>query len=268
MRDDGKRNLLGVAVSVCDYEGATARIIAAAEEGRPFSVSCAAVHGIMTAALDPVHRHRMNHFAMVTPDGQPVRWALDLLHKAALPDRVYGPNLTLHVAEAAAAAGLPIYLYGSEARVVATLAEQLEKRFPGLQVAGWEPSRFAEAGPDECDAIAARIRATGARICLVGLGCPRQEVWASALSERLSMPTLCVGVAFEFHAGLKRDAPALLQRWGLQWLWRLVQEPRRLWRRYLLLNPAYVALLALQRLGLWKPDTVGRAPDPTEPVPA
>lgn len=268
MRDDGKRNLLGVEVDVCDYAGATARIISAAQQQEPFAVSCSAVHGIMTAALDPEHRYRMNHFAMVTPDGQPVRWGLNLLYGVKLSDRVYGPNLTLHVAEAAAAAGLPVYLYGSERRVVETLAEKLEKRFPGLQVAGWEPSRFGDAGPDDCDAIAERIRSSGARLCFVGLGCPRQELWASALTERLGMPTLSVGVAFDFHAGLKTDAPALLQRYGLEWLWRLVAEPRRLWKRYLLLNPAYLAMLAAQRLGIWRPDTAGRAPDPLRPVPA
>lgn len=268
MRDDGKRTLLGVNVSVCDYEGTTARIIEEAREGRAFSVSCAATHGIVLGAIDPVHRHRLNHFDMVTPDGQPVRWGLDLLHRTHLKDRVYGPPLSLHLAEAAAAADLPIYLYGSEPMVVETLAEQLGKRFPGLQIAGWEPSRFAKAGPEEWDAIAERIRDSGAKICLVGLGCPRQELWVWALSERLAMPTVCVGATFDYHAGLKQDAPMWMQRIGVHWVWRLAHEPRRLWKRYLFLNPTYLALLAAQGLHLWKPDTTGRAPDPLEAVPA
>ncbi len=268
MRADGKRSLLGVEVSVCDYEGATAQIIEAAKEPRAFSVSCAAVHGIMLGALDPVHRYRLNHFDLVTPDGQPVRWGLDLMHRTKLADRVYGPTLSLRVAEAAAREGLPIYLYGSTPTVVEALATNLVERVPGLRVAGWEPSRFGMAGPEECDRIAARIRASGARLCLVGLGCPRQEQWASSMSHRLGMPTLCVGLAFDLHAGMVMDAPAWMQRVGLQWLWRLAREPGRLWKRYLILNPLYVALLAAQRLHLWTPDTRGRAPDPCEQIPA
>lgn len=268
VRDEGKRTLLGVRVSVCDYEGATARILEAAREPRSFAVSCAAVHGIMVGALDPVHRYRLNHFDMVTPDGQPVRWGLDLLHRTRLKDRVYGPTLSLHVAEAAAAEGLPVYLYGSESHVVEALARELAKRFPGLVIAGSEPSRFAKAGPGEWDGIATRIRDSGARICFVGLGCPRQELWVWALSDRLGMPTLCVGATFDYHAGLKQDAPMWMQSFGVHWLWRLAHEPSRLWKRYLFLNPAYIFLMAAQLLRLWKPDTEGRMPDLNEAVPA
>jgi exopolysaccharide biosynthesis WecB/TagA/CpsF family protein len=160
-----------------------------------------------------------------------------------------------------------VYFYGSTPEIVGTLAEQMAIRFPGLQVAGFEPSRFAPAGPAEWDEIAERIRASGARIVFVGLGCPRQELWASALSDRLGMPAVCVGTAFDYHA-VGEDAPMWMQRSGLQWLWRLAREPRRLWRRYLLLNPAYVGMFLAQLLRLWRPDTAGRAPDPNAPVPA
>ena len=268
MRDDGKRSVLGINVDVVDYEGATAKIIAAAQQGRAFSVSASAVHGIMEGVRDPVHKYRLNHFDMVTPDGMPVRWALDWLHKTKLPDRVYGPKLTLYVAEAAAAAGLPVYLYGSTAEVVSDMATELEKMYPGIVIAGYEPSRFAASTPEELDVIAARIRGSGAKVCMVGLGCPRQEIWAYSISERLAMPTLCVGMAFDNHAGHAKDAPDWVQGAGIQWIWRLAREPRRLWKRYLLLNPMYLSLLVMQRLGLWSPSGDGQVPDPTIPTPS
>jgi exopolysaccharide biosynthesis WecB/TagA/CpsF family protein len=268
MRNEGKRSVLGIGINVCDYEGATAAIIDAATDGRPFSVSACAVHGVMEGVLHPEHRYRLNHFDMLTPDGMPVRWALDLLHRTKLRDRVYGPKLTLSVTEAAAAAGLPIYLYGSTAEVVKDMAANLTRDYPGTVIAGAEPSRFKASTPEELDGIAERIRASGAKICFVGLGCPRQEIWAYSISERLNMPTLCVGLAFDLHAGHAKDAPTWAQGAGFQWIWRLAQEPRRLWKRYLLLNPTYLALLAAQRLGLWSPDEVGRPPDPTAPTPS
>ena len=255
-------------MTVCDYEGATAAIIDAAKAEQPFAVSACAVHGIMEAVFSPEQRYRMNHLDMVTPDGMPVRWALDILHKTKLRDRVYGPNLTLHVTEAAAAAGLPIYLYGSTAAVVKDLADALTLKYPGTVIAGAEPSRFTTASPEELDEIAARIRASGAKLCFVGLGCPRQEIWAYSISERVAMPTLCVGMAFDLHAGHVKDAPSWAQGAGFQWIWRLAQEPRRLWKRYLLLNPIYLSLLVAQRVGLWSPNAGGRAPDPTTPTPS
>ncbi len=126
-------------------------------------------------------------------------------------------------------------------------------------------------GTDYFDELLARIReirASGARICFVGLGCPRQEVFVWAMRDRLAMPALAVGAAFDYHAGLQAEPPHWVQRWGLQWLWRLAAEPTRLWRRYLLLNPAYLALLAAQRLRIWRPKQVGTPPDPGAAIPS
>jgi exopolysaccharide biosynthesis WecB/TagA/CpsF family protein len=268
VRDGGKRSVLGVLVDTVDYEGAVERIVSAAQDGKPCAVSALAVHGVMTAVRDSELRSRVNGLDLVTPDGQPVRWALNLLHRAGLRDRVYGPTLTLRVLERAAADGIPVYFYGSTPEVLERLVESTSTRFAGLKVAGSEPSRFAPASPSELDEIAARIRGSGARIVFVGLGCPRQEVFVSAMRERLGLPALAVGAAFDYHAGLQTEPPAWVQRAGLQWLWRLIAEPRRLWRRYLLLNPAYLTLLAAQRLGLWKPDTSGTPPDPAAPIAA
>jgi exopolysaccharide biosynthesis WecB/TagA/CpsF family protein len=250
MIDRGKQNLLGVLVDAVDYGGALRRIAAAAREHRPLAVSALAVHGIMTGHRDDAHRARLNALDLVVPDGQPVRWALNLLYGAGLRDRVYGPDLMLEVCALAAREGLPIYLYGSTAPVLDRLDRALRERFPDLRVAGREPSKFRRLTQDERAAVVNRIRSSGARLVFVGLGCPRQEVWAYEYRDALRMPILAVGAAFDFHAGTTRQAPHWMQAGGLEWLFRLKGEPRRLWRRYLLLNPWYAALIAAQFLGL------------------
>lgn len=233
-------------ISVIDYAGAVERICQAARERRSLSVSALAVHGVMTGVLDATQRYRLNHLDLVVPDGQPVRWALNLLHDAGLLDRVYGPTLTLKVCERAAAEGLPVYFYGSKPEVLEALATRLQERFPGLKLAGMQPSRFRQLSAAEQEQTAEAICASGAAIVFVGLGCPRQEVWAYEQRDRLPMPILAVGAAFDFHAGTLPQAPPAFQRLGLEWLFRLIQEPRRLWRRYAYLNPFYLFLLALQ----------------------
>jgi len=248
----GKKNVLGVLVDAVDYEAATAQIIEAAHERRHFAVTALAVHGVMTGVQDKAHNARLNSFDLVTPDGQPVRGALNLLHHAGLTDRVYGPELTLRVLRQAAEEGLPVYLYGSTEPTLAKLVPALERMFPALKLAGVEASKFRSNQPGEPVDIADRIKVSGARIVLVGLGCPRQEIWAYAMRPLLDMPLLAVGAAFDYHAGLLKNPPAWMQRFALEWLWRLGLEPKRLWRRYILLNPAYLARLAAQKLGLWQ----------------
>lgn len=248
----GKRNLLGVLVDVVDYEAATAQVVAAAQERRPFALTALAVHGVMTGVLDPAHNARLNSFDLVTPDGQPVRWGLNLLHSAGLTDRVYGPTLTLRVLARCAELGLPVYLYGSTEETLGRLVPALERMFPALKLAGVEPSKFRAVQPGEEREIAERVRSSGARLLLVGLGCPRQEVFAHALRPLLDLPLLAVGAAFDYHAGLLRQPPPWMQRAGLEWLWRLGLEPKRLWRRYVILNPAYLSRLAAQKTGLWR----------------
>ncbi len=250
MIDRGKHNLLGVQINAIDYEAAVDRIIQAAHARQSLGVSALAVHGVMTGVLDVEHGYRLNKLDLVVPDGQPVRWALNMLYGTKLADRVYGPNLTLHVCERAAMEGLPIYLYGSTEAVLRSFASNLRQKFPALQVAGSQPSRFCKLSAEEKSKVVETIRQSGAAITLVGLGCPRQEVWVYEHLGLLSMPKLAVGAAFDFHAGTLSQAPALMQRLGLEWLYRLTCEPKRLWKRYLFLNPHYLTLLALQRLKL------------------
>ena len=254
MMDGGKQNVVGVLIDAVDYESAVERITAAAIEGRPYSVSALAVHGVMTGVGNAEHRYRLNNLDLVTPDGQPVKWALNLLHRTGLDDRVYGPTLMLEVCAEAARRDLPVYFYGSNQKVLDDLGSRLKERFPGFVVAGAEPSKFRPTSPEEKQVIASRIRSSGAKLVFVGLGCPRQETFAYEYRDALGMPVIAVGAAFDYHAGHKEEPPMWIQKRGLQWLHRLLQDPVRLWKRYLLLNPAYLSLLALQALRLWRPD--------------
>jgi N-acetylglucosaminyldiphosphoundecaprenol N-acetyl-beta-D-mannosaminyltransferase len=254
VKDAGKRNVAGVLVDAVDYEAVVERTLRAASERRSLAVTALAVHGVMTGVQDASHRSRLNSIDIVTPDGQPVRWALRLLHQVRLPDRVYGPHLMLELCRGAAHRGLPVYLYGSSQPVLDRLVPRLANRVPALSVAGAEPSKFRRTSWKERGEIAARIQASGARLVFVGLGCPRQEIFVHEYRDLMELPLVAVGAAFDYHAGLLREPPRTLQRLGLQWLVRLLAEPRRLWRRYVLLNPAYMALVALQAVGVWKPD--------------
>ncbi len=260
MRQLGKKNVIGILIDAVDYEASVQFILRAAHERRPAAVSAVAVHGVMTGVLDPAQKFRLNHFDLLVPDGQPVRWVLNWLHRAKLDDRVYGPTLTLKVCECAAAEGLPIYLYGSTAEVLSALRKSLQERFPAIRIAGSEPSKFRRLTGEEKTEIAERIVGSGAAITFVGLGCPRQECFAYEFRDVLSMPVLAVGAAFPFIAGQLAQAPAWMQDRGLEWLFRLCAEPKRLWRRYLYLNPAYLFLVALQASRLSRFATDGTLP--------
>ena len=252
MIDRGKHNVLGIKVNAVDYGAAVARILDAARLSQPMAVSALAVHGLMTGVLDRTHRYRLNHFEMIVPDGQPVRWALNLLHGTKLPDRVYGPNLMLEVCRASAQAKVPIFLFGGSEALLADLQEKLLEKFPELQIAGMRASKFRTLNSEERQELVQEIRDSGAKLAFVGLGCPRQEVFSHEMKESLSMPLMAVGAAFNFHAGQLSQAPAWMQKRGLEWLYRLYKEPRRLWRRYLYLNPLYLTLLGLQLTGLYR----------------
>lgn len=257
--------VLGVAVTAIERPDAADSILAAAAEPRPLGATALAVHGVMEAVDDPAIQYRLNDLEMVLPDGQPVRWALKWLHGAKLANRVYGPDLMADVCEGAAARGLPIFLYGSTEETLAGLTQALEHTYPGLKIAGSRPSRFRPATADEQAADIEKIRDSGARIVFVGLGCPRQEIWTYETRLALAMPVLAVGAAFDFHSGRLKQAPEWMQRRGLEWLYRLGQEPRRLWRRYIILNPRYLALVALQLLKLRTIPAV-RMDRPVDPV--
>ena len=250
MIDLGRHPVLGVRVSAVDIDAAVDAVARAATDRQPLSVSCSAVHSVMVGALDPEHRRRLNSLDLVLPDGQPVRWGLRWRHGIDLPDRVRGFDFTLALCERAAAARLPVFFYGSRQETLDLLVTSMRRKCPGLLVAGVKPSAFRAVSDEEQRAIAAEIRASGAALVFAGLGCPRQEIWAYENRELLQMPIVAVGAAFDMHAGFVPAAPEWMMRSGLEWLYRLFQEPRRLWRRYMFLNPLYLLFLALEKVGM------------------
>jgi N-acetylglucosaminyldiphosphoundecaprenol N-acetyl-beta-D-mannosaminyltransferase len=231
-----KFDVLGVDVSAATYDQLVPLLIAAARQRQPALATFLPVHGVVTAAI--------NAFDVVGPDGQPVRWALNKLHHARLTDRVYGPELMMRLCAAAAEQSVSIYLYGSTPEVLAALSAKLLERCPGLKIAGSESPPFRPLSPAERTETIDRINASGAGLVFIGLGCPRQDVFAHDNRHDIHAVQLCVGAAFDFHAGTKKVAPAWMQKRGLEWLFRLSQEPGRLWKRYLVTNTLFVALMA------------------------
>jgi N-acetylglucosaminyldiphosphoundecaprenol N-acetyl-beta-D-mannosaminyltransferase len=255
----GRHNVLGVLVNAVDYEAVVTRTVTAALRRQRLAVSAVAVHGIMTGLLDSQQKYRLNCLDMVVPDGQPVRWALKWLHKIHLPDRVYGPRLMVAICRDAARLDLPIFLYGSTEDILARLCLRLGQMFPALSIVGAQSSKFRCLSAVEKDQLVREIQNSGARVVLVGLGCPRQEVWAYEFRNQLSIPLVAVGAAFSFLAGTSPQAPEWMQARGLEWLFRLASEPTRLWKRYLFLNPLFLGSLLGQLAGL-RFDSSGREP--------
>lgn len=247
-----KHNVIGVNVSAATYDTALEAVEKAARARISACVTHLAVHGLVEGSQDPDFAEQLAHFNIVAPDGQPVRMALNWLYNAGLPDRCYGPEFTLRVCKAAAEKGIGVYLYGSRPEVVDNMAASLTTRFPGLKIAGAEPSVFRPLTEEEDEALVSRINGSGAGVVFIGLGCPLQEKFAFAHLGRIMAVQICVGAAFDFHAGNKKMAPAWMQRLSLEWLYRLIQEPRRLWKRYLVTNTIFCAKLILQFVGIRK----------------
>lgn len=235
-----KRNLLGLGVSCVEYDQAVDCVIQAATDRQRAIVSCHAVHAVTTISRDKALCEAANRFAMITPDGQPVRWSLNLLHRAGLKERVYGPELMWRVLHQSAQRQLPIYLYGGSPESLQQLIDRLTAQIPGLIIAGSQSPPYRELSDQEMETVADQINASGATIVFIGLGCPKQDRFAAAQADRINAVQICVGAAFDFHAGCKSTAPAWMQRVGLEWLFRLGCEPRRLWRRYLVTNTQFV----------------------------
>jgi N-acetylglucosaminyldiphosphoundecaprenol N-acetyl-beta-D-mannosaminyltransferase len=210
-------------------------------------VCVAAVHTVMATREDPELRSAVLGSDFTVPDGQPLVWAMNLLgHR--LRSRVYGPELMDRACARAVENGQRFYLYGGRSQsALAQLARMLRLRHPGLKIVGGHAPPFRQLTPTEEDAVVRDINRSGADVVWVGIGVPKQEKWMARMRDRLDAPVLVgVGAAFDFHAGLVPQAPAHLQRCGLEWLFRLVQEPRRLWRRYLHYNPRFVSGFAVQ----------------------
>ncbi len=236
-------------LAVSDYDETIAWMDAMVESGARGWLTAAAVNLVMSARDDPATMRAVQGATLAVPDGQPLVWGLRLLGHARAT-RVYGPDLMARYCAHAAGTGTPIYLYGGRSeQALGLLTERLLERFPGLCIAGgWSPP-FRALTDGERARVVAEIDGSGAKVVWVGTGQPKQELWMSEMRSLLQAPLLVgVGAAFDFHAGIVSQAPAWMQRCGLEWLYRLSREPRRLWRRYAFQNPRFVVGLTRQLL--------------------
>lgn len=241
-------DIVDVPIAVIDYERTLDWMDAMVAERRRGYVCVCNTHTVMASHEDPALRAALLSSSLNVPDGQPLVWALGALGHS-LPDRVYGPELMARAcARAAAVSGQRFYLYGGRDQdALIRLGMSLRTRFPGINIVGAYAPPFRPLTPEERTAISEDINESEADVVWVGIGVPKQEKWMADLRPYLDAPVLVgVGAAFDFLAGLVPQAPPMLQKAGLEWAFRLSQEPRRLWRRYLRYNPRFVAAFARQ----------------------
>ncbi|MFW6060533.1 MAG: WecB/TagA/CpsF family glycosyltransferase [Phycisphaeraceae bacterium] len=241
-------DVLGVHVSAIDLDLAVRQLAHWIEHREAHYICVTGVHGVMESQSSEALRTIHNRAGMVTPDGMPLVWLGRLAGFRGM-DRVYGPDLMLRVCEASVARRWRHFFFGGADGVAERLRDRLAQRFPGLLVADTFTPPFRAMTDDEDAALIERINASEADIVWVGLSTPKQERWMAAHLGRLHAPIMVgVGAAFDFHAGLKQQAPRWMQRAGLEWAFRLATEPRRLGRRYLRNNPRFLARIAAQLL--------------------
>jgi N-acetylglucosaminyldiphosphoundecaprenol N-acetyl-beta-D-mannosaminyltransferase len=243
------RKVLGMRVDATSYEDASRRVVQWAHQRRSAYVCVATVHMVMEAFDSGEFQRVVNGADLVTPDGVPLVWALKSLGVRGA-SRVYGPDLMPQVVERAARENVPIGLYGGTPESLETFHQVLKERYPEIRVVCQIAPPFRPLTPEEDEAVTQEIVASGARILFVGIGCPKQENWMVAHKEDIPAVMVGVGAAFDFLTGRVRQAPGWMQAMGLEWAFRLMMEPRRLWKRYAKHNPRFAGLFLLQLLGV------------------
>jgi N-acetylglucosaminyldiphosphoundecaprenol N-acetyl-beta-D-mannosaminyltransferase len=244
-----RKGLLLNEVNVTSYADAVKMVIDWSDNAESRYVCIANVHVLMEAYDSPEFRNVLNHADLITPDGVPLVWMMRLKGQRA-QQRVYGPALMLRVLEAAAQEKIPVGFYGGTPEVLRSLIKRMQERYEGLQAAFAFSPPFMDVNHKENEELVEQINKSGIRILFVGLGCPKQEIWMANHRGRVNAVMLGVGAAFDFHAGAKPQAPEWMQVMGLEWLFRLSTEPRRLWKRYLYQNPRFIFLAIADLLGL------------------
>lgn len=239
------RHILGVRVDAPTYESATKQIIDWAQQRSSRYVCATSVHGIIESSQNEHFKSILNRADLITPDGMPLVFGLRRLG-VGTASRVYGPTLTLDVCRAAAEQHVPIALYGGTEDSLDAFQRFLRSSFAGIDIACAISPPFRPLTDEEDAAYVREINDSGAGIVLVGIGCPKQETWMAAHKGSVDAVMLGVGAAFDFHAGRVPQAPAWMQRSGLEWFFRLLSEPKRLWRRYARIVPRFIGLFGLQ----------------------
>lgn len=243
------RSVLGAPIHATNYEHVCSYISKRSTFGESGYICVANVHMVMEAFDSPEFRSVMKGADLVTPDGMPLVWALRLLG-VRNQERVYGPDLTLEVCGMAAHQGIPVAFYGGTPESLQRFSNRVMELYPKLNIVCQIAPPFRVPTSDEDEEYTRSIVDSGARIVLVGIGCPKQEQWMAAHKDRIPAVMLGVGAAFDFHSGRVKQAPAWMQQIGMEWFFRLLMEPRRLWKRYLKHNPRFIFLFLMQLLGL------------------
>ena len=247
-------NVLGVGVSVLNLTTAADALAKAIERKEKGYVCVTGVHGVSEAQTDPAFRCILNNSFLNTPDGMPMVW-MGRIQGFKEMGRVYGPDLMLSVCEMSAKRGFTHFLYGGAEGVAPQLKSRLEQRFPGLRIVGTYTPPFRPLTTQEFEALAEVVSRLRPDFFWVGLSTPKQEKFIAEHFARLEATIFIgVGAAFDFHTGRVRQAPRWIQRGGVEWLFRLGCEPRRLWKRYLKNNPLFIlrAFAQLARLRKYK----------------
>jgi N-acetylglucosaminyldiphosphoundecaprenol N-acetyl-beta-D-mannosaminyltransferase len=246
------REILGVPVAMTDYRGAMGAMDAMIERRERGYVCAVPVHSLMVGLDDPDMAAALKGATMVLPDGMPVVWAANLLGEH-LTDRVYGPELMLRYSDRCAEVGHRVWLFGGRDQgSLVQLALNMRRRHHGITIVGGYSPPFRPMTDEEEDTLIDQINEARPDVLWVGIGVPKQEKWMARMRDRLDVPVMCaVGAAFDFHAGRISQAPSWMQQRGLEWIYRIAQEPRRLLPRYLYFNPRFVLAFARQYLGRW-----------------
>lgn len=238
--------VLGTLIDAISWDTAINKLLAWARSRQSRYVAICNAHLVVTASNNLAYREVINGADMATPDGAPVAWMLRKQGYRTQP-RISGPDLMWKLCERAQDENLSIYCFGSTATTLSLLNDALIRSFPRLQFTMESPA-FRDLTPEEDEEVVQRINMSGASIVFVGLGCPKQERWMAEHRGRIHAVMLGVGAAFDFHAGSVKRAPEWMRDYGLEWLHRLIAEPRRLWRRYLVTNTQFIIKAAKQLL--------------------
>ena len=239
--------ILGLPIAMTDYAQAMDvmdGMIARRDRGW---VCAVAVHAVMVAQRDPEMRRALVESSLTVPDGMPLVWAANMLG-GDLPNRVYGPELMERYSRRCVEKGHRVWLYGGRDQgSLVQLALSMRREYPGIQIVGGYSPPFRDLSEEEADALAEQINSARPDMLWVGIGVPKQEKWMARMRDRLEVPVMCgVGAAFDFHAGRISQAPRWMQERGLEWTYRIGQEPRRLLPRYMYYNPRFLAAFARQ----------------------
>jgi N-acetylglucosaminyldiphosphoundecaprenol N-acetyl-beta-D-mannosaminyltransferase len=240
--------ILGMRVDPVNYGQVVSKVLSWGQIGLSKYICVATVNNVMEAHDACKFQEIMNAADVVTSDGMPLVWGLRLLGDTNAT-RVYGPDLTPLVLATAETNQLPVGFYGGSPSTLARLQNVVANRFPNLRIAYAYSPEYRPLTPEEDSRIIRDINASGARILFIGLNTPKQEYWMAAHIGKVHTVMIGVGAAFDFIAGTKRQAPRWMMRIGMEWFFRLLTEPKRLWKRYLKHNPRFVVLFALQLLG-------------------